>query len=150
MSRLLIVYHSHTGNTEAMAKAIRDGAASAGAKVNLRKAADANAEDILDCDVVAFGTSNNFHYMSGIMKDFFDRVWLRIGDRAGDKHYATFSSAGGGGRQAIESIEYICDLFSEWKQVSLKKSLEGIAATGKPSTEILKECEEMGAKLARL
>jgi multimeric flavodoxin WrbA len=153
MSGVLIVYHSHTGNTEAMAKAIYDGAVSAGAKVTLRKAADATAEDILDCDVIAFGTPNNFRYMAGKMKDFFDRVWVTIGDRTGSKVYATFSSSGGGGRQAIqaiESIEQICDVFSQWKQVSFKKTLQGIVATGKPSAQILQECKEMGAKLARL
>ena len=150
MSRVLIVYHSHTGNTEAMAKAIYDGAVSAGATVSLKKAADATAEDIIDCDVVAFGTPNNFRYMAGALKDFFDRVWLTIGDRAGDKLYATFGSAGGGGRQAIESIEQICETFSEWKRVSFKKALQGIVAAGKPSTQVLQECKEMGAKLAQL
>jgi len=150
MSKILIVYHSHTGNTEAMAKAIRDGATSAGATVSLKKAADTTAEDILDYDIIAFGTPNNFDYMAGVMKNFFDRVWLRIGDRAGNKLYATFSSAGGGGRQAIDSIEYICKVFSQWKQVSFKKALEGIAATGKPSAQILQECKEMGTKLAQL
>jgi multimeric flavodoxin WrbA len=150
MSRVLIVYHSHTGNTEAMARALRDGVVSAGATVSLKKAANATAEDILDCDIVAFGTPNNFHYMAGAMKDFFDRVWLEIGDRAGNKLYTTFSSAGGGGRQAIESIESICEVFSEWKQVSFKKALEGIATTGKPSAKILRECKEMGVKMAKL
>ena len=150
MSKVLIVYHSHTGNTETMAKAIYDGAVSAGATVSLKKAADATADDILGCDVVVFGTPNNFRYMAGVMKDFFDRVWLRIGDRSGNKLYTTFSTAGGGGKQAIESIEYICDTFSEWKQVSFKKVLEGIIATGKPSAQILQECRELGTKLAQL
>jgi multimeric flavodoxin WrbA len=153
MSRVLIVYHSNTGNTEAMAKAIYGGAVSAGARVTLKKAADATVEDILECDVVAFGTPNNFRYMAGIMKDFFDRVWLTIGDRSGSKLYATFSSSGGGGRQAvqaIESIEQICDVFSQWKQVSFKTTLQVIVATGKPSAQILQECKEMGAKLAQL
>ena len=152
MSRVLIVYHSHTGNTEAMAKAICDGAVSAGARVTLKKAADATAEDILNCDVVAFGTPNNFRYMAGTMKDFFDRVWLTIGDRPGSKLYATFSSSGGGGRQAIQavdSIEHICDAFSQWKQVSFKKAFQGIVATGKPSVQMLQECGEMGSKLAQ-
>lgn len=149
MSRVLIVYHSHTGNTEAMAKAICDGAVLAGATVILKKAVDATAEDILDCDVIAFGTPNNFRYMAGALKDFFDRVWLRIGDRAGNKFYATFSTAGGGGRQAVESIEHICETFSEWKQVSFKEVLQGIVATGKPSKQILQECRELGEKLAQ-
>lgn len=150
MSGVLIVYHSHTGNTEAMAKAIYEGAVSAGATVSLKKAAEAAAEDILNCDIVAFGTPNNFRYMAGVMKDFFDRVWLKIGDRAGDKLYTTFGSGGRGGRQGIESIEFICGVFSEWKQLSLKKALPGIVATGKPSVEILKECREIGTKLAQL
>jgi flavodoxin len=153
MSRVLIVYHSHTGNTEVMAKAIYDGAVSAVATVTLKKAADATAEDILDCDVVAFGTPNNFRYMAGALKDFFDRLWLKIGDRAGNKLYTTFSTAGGGGKQAIqaiESIEHICEVFSEWKRVSFKEVLPGIVATGKPSAQILQECRELGKKLARL
>ena len=153
MSRVLIVCHSNTGNTEAMAKAIYGGAVSAGAKVTLKKAADATVEDIFECDVVAFGTPNNFRYMAGTMKDFFDRVWLTIGDRSGSKLYATFSSSGGGGKQAvqaIESIEYICDVFSQWKQVSFKKAFQGIVATGKPSAKTLQECREMGTKLAQL
>ncbi len=149
MSRVLIVYHSYTGNTEAMAKAVRDAAVSARATVTMKKAADTTAEDILDCDVVVFGTPNAFRYMAGAMKDFFDRVWLTIGDRAGDKLYATFGSAGGG-RRAIESIEQICETFSEWKRVSFKKALQGIVAAGKPSTQVLQECKEMGAKLAQL
>ena len=77
-------------------------------------------------------------------------LYLTIGDRAGNKLYTTFSSAGGGGREAIESIEYICGVFSKWKQVSFIKALEGIAAVGKPSKQVLQECKELGRKLARL
>jgi multimeric flavodoxin WrbA len=150
MSRVLIVYHSHTGNTEAMAKAVYDGAVSAGAEVSLKKAADATVEDILDCDVVAFGTPNNFRYMAGALKDFFDRVWLKLGDQKGNKLYTTFSTAGGGGGEAIESIEQICGVFSEWKQISFQKALEGIITKGKPSDQVLQECRRMGEKLAQL
>jgi NAD(P)H dehydrogenase (quinone) len=37
MSRVLILYHSQSGNTEAMAKAVQEGAASAGAEVIIKK-----------------------------------------------------------------------------------------------------------------
>ena len=150
MSEVLIVYHSNTGNTGAMAEAIRDGATSAGATVSLKKAADATAEDILAYDVIAFGTPNHFDYMSGVMKEFFDRVWMMIGERAGNKLYATFSSADGGGRLAIDSIEYVCKVFNQWKPIRFKKAFEGIVAKGKPSAQVLGECREMGKKLARL
>lgn len=153
MPKVLIVYHSHTGNTEVMAKAIRDGVVSAGAKVTLKKAVEATAKDILNCEIVAFGTPNNFNYMAGAMKDFFDRLWLTIGNRTGSKLYTTFSSSRGGGRGAIEvieSIENICETFNKWTQVNFKKALQGIVATGKPSAQILQDCKEMGSKLAQL
>ena len=60
MKNLLIVYHSQSGNTEAMAKAIAEGARAAGADVALKKAVEANAADILNCDAVAIGTPNYF------------------------------------------------------------------------------------------
>jgi NAD(P)H dehydrogenase (quinone) len=123
MSKLLIVYHTYTGNTEAMAKAIYDAAVSAGATATIKKANEATAEDLINCDVIALGTPMAFRYMAGVMKDFLDRVWMTIEEGVGDKMYATFGSAGGGGRQAIESIEQICETFSEWKRVSFKKAL---------------------------
>jgi flavorubredoxin len=49
----------------------------------------------------------------------------------------------------VESIERICEVLSQWKQVSFKKALPGIVATGKPSAQILQECGEMGTKLAQ-
>ncbi len=80
MKKILIIYHSQTGNTEAMAKAIWEGAKQAGATVTLKKAADAGVNDILNCDAVVIGTPNYFSYMAGMVKDFFDRVWGEAGD----------------------------------------------------------------------
>ncbi len=74
MARLLVIYYSQAGNTEAMAKAVQEGVFSSGATVNLKKAAEATSNDLIDCDAVAFGTPNYFSYMAGAMKDFFDRV----------------------------------------------------------------------------
>ena len=41
MTKVLIVYESRTGNTEAMAQAVSEGAVSAEASVSLKKAAEA-------------------------------------------------------------------------------------------------------------
>ena len=52
--KINIVYWSGTGNTEAMANFIKDGAEAAGAEVVLKSIADASAAD-LDCDVLCLG-----------------------------------------------------------------------------------------------
>lgn len=144
MAKLLIIYHSQTGNTEAMAKAVYEGASSAGATVTIKKAADATDDDLLGCDAVALGTPNYFSYMAGIVKDFFDRTLSVVRGKVDNKPYTAFSSAAGGGGQALDSIDRICNSFR------LKKAFEGVIATGKPSSEVLEECKELGKKLAQL
>ena len=144
MKKVLIIYHSQSGNTSAMAKAISEGASAAGATVILKNAVDANAEDILGCDIVAIGTPSYFGYMAGLVKDFFDRVWATIRDKMGNKPYVTFGSKGGGGLQFLEGLERICD------NMKMVKVFEGLVATRTPTEEDLAKCRELGKKLAKL
>lgn len=143
MAKVLIVYSSQSGNTGAMAQAVAEGAKSAGAAVVLKKATDANADDVMSCDVVAIGTPNYFGYMSGLVKDFFDRVWIVIREKVADKPYCTFGSKGGGGAQALESVERICD------GLKMRKVADGLVATRQPTAEVLGQCKELGKKLAK-
>ena len=144
MKKVLIIYHSQTGNTEAMAKAVAEGALAGGATVVMKKAADANEKDLLDCDVVAFGTPNYFSYMAGMVKDFFDRVWAVVRDKMANKPYVAFGSYGGGGMPAIESLEKICD------NMSMKRLFDSIGVQRQPTPENLKACEKLGEKIAKL
>ncbi len=144
MSRVLIIYHSISGNTEAMAKAIREGAASAGAEAILKKAADANADDLLNCDAVIMGTANYFSYEAGMMKDFFDRTFFTLKGKVDNKPYAVFGSYGGGGQVAIESLAKLCE------NLSLKKAADNVGTQRQPSAEALSQCKALGAKMALL
>lgn len=56
MNKVVIVYESLTGNTQAMAEAIMDGAKEAGAEVSLMTASEANVSQVLDCDVLVLGS----------------------------------------------------------------------------------------------
>lgn len=147
---MLIVYHSRSGNTEEMAKAVCDGALSCGATVTLKKVADATPEELLGYDAVIFGTPTNFGYMAGAMKEFFDQAWLTIGDKVANKPYCTFTSAASGERTALDRIDSVCNSFNQRKQFKFTKCIEGIAATPKPSPEVLEECRELGRKMAEL
>jgi len=142
MKKVLIIYHSQTGNTGAMAKAVAEGASAAGATVILKKAVEADDKDLLDCDVVAFGTPNYFSYMAGMVKDFFDRAWPTVREKMADKPYVVFGSYGGGGMPAIETVEKICD------NMSMKRLSDSIGIQRQPTEENLVACKELGKKLA--
>ena len=55
MSKIAIVYWSGTGNTEAMAFAVEEGARSKGAEVSLITASEFSADQIGSYDAIAFG-----------------------------------------------------------------------------------------------
>jgi flavorubredoxin len=80
--------------------------------------------------------------MAGGLKDFFDRILGDARGKVNEKPYVAFSSAGVGGKEAIESIDRICTVFK------MKRIGEGVVATGKPTSEVLAECQELGKKLA--
>jgi len=89
MARVLIVYHTLSGNTEKMAKAFEEGAQSVqGTEAVIKKAFDATLEDLLGCDAIAFGSADYFSYISGALKDFFDRTYYPSQDKVTGKPYA--------------------------------------------------------------
>ena len=81
MKNLLIVYHSQTGNTLRMAQAILQGATDEdieGIEVRMLSAMEAGPSDLLWANGVILGTPENFGYMSGALKDFFDRTFYAV------------------------------------------------------------------------
>ena len=150
MKNLLIVYASRTGNTEAMAKAVQEGALSAGASVNLKKATEATMDDLLSCDGCIFGTPTNFGYMAGTLKEFLDQIYVNLRNTEANKPYATFGTGDVGAKPTLASIDNICQDFGRFGKFNFTKAAEGIPAKGQPSTEILQQCNELGKKMAQL
>ena len=107
MKNLLIVYHTQTGNTEKLAEAAREGATDElveGVDVRYLKVGSAGPEDLLWADGLLLGTPENFGYMSGAMKDFFDRTFYPVEGRIISLPYAVFISAGNDGSGALRAI----------------------------------------------
>ena len=93
--RILIAYHSRTGNTEKMAAAVREGAASvAGVEIVLRKVAEVTSDDIVKADGIVLGTPVEWGNLSAEAKRFLDRVGEALGkagttwERAGRRRYS--------------------------------------------------------------
>ena len=143
MTRILIVYHTQTGNTEKMAQAVAAGArAIKDTEVVCKRAADATLEDLLTADGLAVGTPENFGYMSGMIKDFFDRTYYPAQDKVFRKPYVVFISAGNDGTGALKAIERIA-LGYKFKPV-----YNPVIARGQVTPEILAQCRELGGVLA--
>jgi len=143
MIKILIVYHSQTVHTKQMADAVYEGAkAIEGVEVILKKAAEATLDDLLTCDGFACGTPENFGYMSGMIKDFFDRTYGEAQDKVFRKPFVVFISAGNDGSGALRAIERIA-LGYKFKTV-----FTPVIAKGKITEEILEQCRELGGTLA--
>ena len=76
-------------------------------EVRVRDALEATQHDVLWADGYIFGTPENFGYMSGALKDFFDRVYYSCLGKTPGLPYAIFIRAGNDGTGAEGSIERI-------------------------------------------
>ena len=142
---LLIVYHSQSGHTEAMAHAAFGGATDPlveNVDVRFLTAASAGPDDLLWAHGVLLGTPENFGYMSGALKDFFDRTFYPVEGRIAPLPYAVFISAGNDGSGALTAIRRIANGYP------LREVQEPIIARGDVTAEILGRCRELGLTLA--
>ena len=150
MKTLLIVYHTGGVKTAQMAQAVERGAHAAlkeadaerAVRVVTKRCADAGPDDMLGADAIALGTPENFGYMSGMMKDFLERVFYACEGKVEGRPWALFVSAGQDGSGAITSVERVVT------GLRLKKVREPILALKEVTPEVLAQCEELGATLA--
>ena len=108
MKTLLIVYHTGGVKTARMAQAVERGAKSEpGVRVVAKRCAEAGPEDVLAADGLILGTPENFGYMSGMMKDFLERVFYPCEGKVAGRPWALFVGAGQDGTGAVSSVERI-------------------------------------------
>ena len=143
--RLLVVFHSRSGGTQAMTDAVVEGAnddAIEGVDVRVQRAFDTSVEDVRACDGIVIGTPENFGYMSGALKDFFERVYYPILDETPGLPYALFVKASTDGDGAVRSVERIVTGL-RWKLV-----VPPVVVVGDLGGADLERCRELGATIA--
>ena len=142
---LLVVYHSRSGGTQALADAAIAGATDDDiddVEVRVRKAFDATIDDVRWCDGILLGTPENFGYMSGALKDFFERIYYTLLDDTRGLPYALFVKGGHDGEGAIRSVERIVTGLA-WKQ-----ALAPVLVVGDLDDDALERCHEVGITFA--
>ena len=143
--RLLIVYHSATGGAARMLDAVLDGARNpdiSGIEVCVRTALATSADEVLGAAGIILGTPENFGYMSGALKDFFDRIYYPCLEHTPGLPYGLFIRAGNDGRGAEQAVTRIVTGL-RWRAV-----LPPVIINGELDASRLKECTVLGATLA--
>lgn len=102
--RLMILWHSRTGASEALARAAAEGA---GAAAWLVAAGEAGPDMFLAADGYLFVCPENLGSMSGMMKEAFDRAYYPLLGRIEGRPYATVIAAGSDGEGAQRQIDRI-------------------------------------------
>jgi len=111
-------------------------------KVILKKAGDADIDDLLNCNAIAIGSPEYFGTMAGMIKDFFDRTFEVAQEKTIGLPFVIFVCAGNDGRGAISQIERIAAGY-KWKKI-----LEHLRVVGAPTEKDLADLEELGQTLA--
>lgn len=116
MKRLLIVWHSLTGGAGQLATAVAEGARQAAAtrdpadapvEVHLLAARHTTPDDVLAASGYVFVAPENLASLSGVMKDFFDRIYYPALDRINGRPYACVVCAGSDGTGAVRQLQRI-------------------------------------------
>ena len=97
MSKVAVVYWSGTGNTEAMAMAVAEGAKGKGAEVSVIAAAAFPPERVDAYDAIAFGCPSMGSEQ--LEEDEFEPMFTACEGRLSGKNIALFGSYGWGGRR---------------------------------------------------
>jgi multimeric flavodoxin WrbA len=113
-----------------------------GVEVRVRRAFDATPDDVRWAEGVILGTPENFGYMSGALKDFFERIYYVLLDETRGRPYALFVKASTDGDGAVRSVERIVTGLG-WRAV-----LPPVVVVGDATEEHLAAAEELGMTLA--
>lgn len=126
MKKLLIVAHTPSKNTKSLAQALLDGAKNDTNIIDVECLIpfDADAQAIARADGLILFTTENFGYMSGALKDLFDRVYYDLIDSKRGLPYALVIRAGKDGTGARRSTESITKGLG-WSKVQEALILKG-------------------------
>ncbi len=113
-----------------------------GVNIVFKEPLQTTVEDVLNCDGIILGTTENFGYMSGMLKDFFERIYYPCLEHTQGLPYALYVTAGLDGSGAKLAVERIVTGL-RWSAIQPCLILHG---EYKPEFEEM--CYELGMQMA--
>lgn len=153
MPKALVVYHSETGNTEKMARAISKGIKEAELDVEVKSVDNTSLDDLVAADAIVLGSPTYFSTVSGKMKAFIDNsieLWPGKPGELKDKIGAVFTScadvAGGSETTLLCLIQAM--LWHGMVIVGHQGGYCGVVSIEAPDEECIAECRQFGQRIA--
>lgn len=139
MQKTAVIYWSGTGNTEAMAKAVAEGAKAAGAEVGLFSADEFDAAKMDEFDAFAFGCPAMG--AEELEEGEFQPMWEDVKPELDGKRIALFGSYDWGTGEWMETWHEDAD--------EAGAAVAGtVIANNEPDDDALESCRELGGSLA--
>ena len=138
MSKVAVIYWSSTGNTEAMAEAVKEGAEAAGAQVDLLtcdQVGSVSAYDGVALGCPAMGDEE-------LDQDEFQPMWDSIKDSLAGKKVVLFGSYDWGEGDWMRSWE------EDAADAGITLAAEGLIVNNTPDEEGLAQCRDLGKTVA--
>ena len=139
MSKVAIVYWTSTGNTEAMANAVAEGAKLAGADTEVFTASEFDADKAAGFDSIAFGCPAMG--AEELEDTEFEPMFSSVESTITHKKVALFGSYGWGDGQ------WMRDWVDRCKAAGINLINEGLMANEAPNDADLANCKSLGASL---
>lgn len=140
MSKIAVVFWSGTGNTEAMADAVAEGAKGAGAEVSVFNVTDFSADKVDEFDSIAFGCPA---MGAETLEDSeFEPVFNECEPKLNGKKIALFGSYGWGDGEWMRNWEDTC------RGDGANLVCESVICNDAPDDDALEACKKLGASLA--
>ena len=145
MKTLIVVSHSQGGGTKKLITALIDGVSGQlfpELEIINEDSVTIEPDKILKADAIVLGTTENFGYMSGALKHFFDRIYYPCLDAKRGLPYQLIVNADTDGFGAVNSVEKIV-IGLGWKRID-----KPLVFKGKITSKDLSNCKDMGGTIA--
>ena len=149
---ILIVFDSHTGNTEQMAQLVSEGVESEGVDVVVKQVQEATVDELKQANGIILGSPVYYGLPSAAMKRFIDGTAKIHGELVG-KVGGAFASAGGlhtGAETTLVALNQSLMIHGMVVQGESGWNHYGAASEGAPDDRDKKTCRRLGARVARL
>ena len=150
--KVLIVYDSKSGNTEAMAHAVSEGVEDEGIDVEIKRVDEASIDDLPMVDGVILGSPVYYGLPTAKMKQYIDES-VKYHGKLDGKVGGAFASAGGshtGAETTIIALNEALFIHGMVVQGTSGSNHYGAASVGAPDEKDKENCRKLGARVARL